>query len=211
MRPYLLLAMLVGIGWLVYRHLTTGRSHVRLLAAVTAVTLVTGVFEMQWRETDARYTTVAAQLLHHPHKVAVHCERLTAALASVSQFEGYVPYDQAAGLPTHAQLMRNICKELGAWVRGHGKHSTPKQVIALHVFVHEVMHLDGVYNEAAAECEAMQRTEQAAVLFGAAPGVGQRMAQEYWRVDVPNMPDDYRGDCAENGPGDDSPNDGVWP
>jgi hypothetical protein len=175
------------------------------------VFLVTAVFEIQFRQTDARYSRVAAQLLHHPHVVAVHCERLSAAMMSVSQLEGYVPYDQDGGLPRTALLMRDVCRDLGAWVRSDKLHTTRRQIVALHVFVHETMHLDGIYSEAEAECESMQRTEQAAELFGAPAGVGQRMALAYYQTTYPNMPDEYRGGCVPNGAGDDTPGDGVWP
>jgi hypothetical protein len=210
-RPYLLVAMVAGMAWLAYRQYTSGRSHVRSIAAIAVVFIVTGVFEIQWRQTDARYSAVAEALLHNKHPVGVHCERLGAALMSVSQLEGYVPYEQDGSLPKKAQLMRDVCQDLGAWVRSDKKHITSRQVVALHVFVHEVMHLDGITNEAQAECESMQRTEQAAELFGAANGVGQRMAQAYLQVDYPQMPEGYRGNCQQNGAGDDTPGDGVWP
>ena len=203
--------MLAGIAWLTYRQYTSGRSHVRLISAVAAVLLVTGVFEIQWRQTDARYTKVATALLHNNHRVAVHCERLGSALMSVSQLEGYVPYESDGSLPRTAQLMRDVCQNLGAWIRSNKSHPTMKEITALHVFVHETMHLDGIYNEAQAECESMQRTEQAAELFGAPTGEGQRMAKAYLQAIYPNMPDDYRGGCKQDGSGDDTPGDGVWP
>ena len=203
--------MLVGMGWLAYRHYTSGRSHVRVLAAVGVVFLVTGVFEYQWRQTDARYAHVAEALLHNKHPVAVHCERLGSALMSVSQLEGYVPYEEDGSLPKKAQLMRDVCQDLGNWVRSDKKHTSMKEITALHVFVHETMHLDGIYNEAQAECESMQRTEEAAELFGAPAGTGQRMAKAYAQAIYPNMPDNYRGGCAQDGAGDDTPGDGIWP
>ncbi|MCU1675746.1 MAG: hypothetical protein JWM93_504 [Frankiales bacterium] len=210
-RPYLLVAMLAGMAWLAYRQLTHGRDHVRLIAALAVVFAVTGVFEYQWRQTDGRYSSVARALLRDPHTVAVHCERLGQALMSVSQLEGYVPYEEDGSLPKKAQLMRNVCHDLGDWIRSDKKHTTIKQVQALHVFVHEAMHLDGIYSEAEAECQAMQRTEHAAVLFGAPAGVGQRMALAYWQSVYPDMPPEYTGGCTPNGAGDDTPNDGVWP
>ncbi len=203
--------MVAGMAWLGYRQHTSGRSHVRVIAALAVVFLVTGVFEIQWRQTDARYGAVAEQLLHNKHPVAVHCERLGAALVSVSQLEGYVPYEQDGSLPKKAQLMRDVCHDLGAWIRSDKKHTTHKQLVALHVFVHEAMHLDGIYSEAQAECESMQRTEKAAELFGAPAGEGQRMARAYWLTVYPDMPDPYRGNCQQDGVGDDTPGDGVWP
>ena len=203
--------MLAGIAWLAYRQYTSERSHVRLLSALAVVLLVTGVFEIQWRQTDGRYSNVAKALLHNKHTVAVHCERLGSALMSVSQLEGYVPYESDGSLPRKAQLMRDVCQDLGAWIRSNKSHPTMKQIIALHVFVHEAMHLDGIYSEAQAECESMQRTEQAAELFGARAGEGQRMATAYWQAIYPNMPDAYRGGCVRDGAGDDTPGDGVWP
>lgn len=203
--------MVAGLAWLAYRQVTSGRSHVRRITALAVVFLVTAVFEIQFRQTDARYSRVAEELLHNPHPVAVHCERLSAAMMSVSQLEGFVPYDQEGGLPGKAMLMRDVCRDLGAWVRSDKTRTTTREIVALHVFVHEVMHLDGIYSESQAECESMQRTERAAELFGAPAGVGRRMAEAYYRTDYPNMPDEYRGGCAPNGPGDDTPGDGVWP
>ena len=210
MRVVILIVMLAGLAALCWRQYKTQRLYVWSISVLTVATLVTGTLEYQWRATNDRYARVAYELLTNKHPVGVSCERFSAELVSVSQYEGFVPYPDDGSLPPRALLMRTTCGALGNWLRSDKSTTKPEHVEALHVFVHEVMHLDGVYTEAEAECLAMQKTEQAARLFGAPEGNGQRMAAAYWRTVVPHMPDEYRGNCEPNGRGDLTPGDGVW-
>ena len=196
MRVWVLLVVLTALVALACDWRDRGRRHVALVPVLALVFGVGGVQEWQWQAADRHYTAVAEQILVHPHAVVVSCQRWGATLLDISQLEGYVPYPGDGSLPTHALLMNDVCKDLRAWLAEKDKsHPTTRQIQSLHVFVHETMHLDGIYNEGLAECGAMANTEKAAELFGAPRGTGQRMALAYYETVFPQMPDDYRGPC----------------
>ena len=73
------------------------------------------------------------------------------------------------------------------------------------------MHMRGETDEAAAECQAMQRDAAMARELGASPAAAAALAASYWRIDYPRMPDDYRsGECRPGGQMDEHLPDG-WP
>jgi hypothetical protein len=69
----------------------------------------------------------------------------------------------------------------------------------------------GTTDEARAECEAMQRDADAAVLLGASPDQAWRLARSYWREIYPRMPEGYVTDgCKPGGPLDEGLEAAPW-
>jgi hypothetical protein len=79
--------------------------------------------------------------------------------------------------------------------------ATWAQIAAPHILAHEAAHLGGAgTNEARAECDAVQTTERAAELLGAAPDYARWMAALDWERLYPRLPGSYRSaDCTPGG------------
>jgi hypothetical protein len=198
---------------------------VRLSLATLVVLALGGVFVMHERKSalERHLGAVATQLgARHVH---VHCQSFAANLVDVTSEAGTVRFD-ASGVPADVtDLKRPVCKALERFPRDVRSSSygcvlagseCPQRifedVLAVHTLAHEVWHLHGVENEAGAECDALQTTARAAVLFGADPRAAQATAVYALERLYPNMPDEYReAGCANGGPGDLRPADPIWP
>jgi len=162
-------------------------------------------FRHQWSQRQA--TAVTRALTGNPAATSV-CQRFAPDLLDVQQIRGHVMSDQ----PDVAHLRRSTCNDFFRWLASDKAHPTEAEVVALHVVVHEAMHVGGEFAEAAAECTAMQHDAEAAAMLGAAPEEARALAEAYFRDVYPRMPDEYRsGDCSADGPLDLSPGDGTFP
>ncbi len=84
-------------------------------------------------------------------------------------------------------------------------------LVALHVLVHESVHLAGVVDEATADCLAMQVDALAAMQLGASPGFARTLARDYWSQYYPAQELEYRSpQCRDGGSLDLFRTDG-WP
>lgn len=138
---------------------------------------------------EARLDRVASTLVGAP--ATVHCQTAGQELVDVGAELGYVKYD-ADGVPEHATLIkRGACKHLAAYARGDHDEPSRDEVVAVHVLSHEARHMAGTTDEAAAECQAVQRDAWTAQLLGASAEEGLALARRYWREVYPNMPSDY--------------------
>ena len=116
------------------------------------------------------------------------------------------------GVPEHATLIKNEqCKDLAGYLRGGWRRPTMQEVIAVHVFSHESMHMAGITDEAAAECAAMQRDTETATLLGATHEAARVLALNYWLAVYPRMPDGYKSAlCGPGLPMDEHRPDPPW-
>lgn len=209
MLPYSLVGGVVLLGYLVYRHLSGRRAPI--LISVVVIALLAGGFSLMRTHTaERRYSDAAKKMLKRAD-VHVDCQSLTGALLDVFGYGGYVPYKNDGSLPTDAKLMWDTCRDLGHWTNDRGTHDRD-QIIAVHVLTHETMHLGGEYNEANAECFAIQHDSQMAQILGATPTQGDTLAETYWREVYPHMRDDYRtSECVPGGALDIHPDTPEWP
>lgn len=163
--------------------------------------------EVRHQVAQAQATAVTRELTGNPDAVAV-CQRLAPDLLELGQQAGEVSLDH----PEVAQLRRTTCNDFFSWLTSDHHDPTPAQISALHVVVHEAMHVAGEYNEARTECWAVQHDAQAAEFLGASPADAQALAQAYYLTVYPRMPDAYRSaDCVADGSLDLSPGDGRFP
>ena len=198
----------------------------RWLVLAAVVLLVGGVgFAMHERKAalEGRLATVATELgSRHVH---VHCQSFGGSLVDVSNEAGFVEFD-ASGVPKdYTVLKRPICHALQRFPRewrtpafgcvytlGDCPQKVFEDVLAVHTLAHETWHLHGYIQEARTECNALQTTAEAAILFGADTRTAQAIAIYVWRKIYPYEPDDYRlADCVNGGPYDLRPADPVWP
>lgn len=144
-------------------------------------------------------------------RVTVHCQTFGQEFTDLSGDLGFVKFGPDGVPEHHATIMRGPCSELRDYYGGDQAHPTPDEVIAVHVLTHESMHMRGQTNEAATDCEAMQRDAETAQLLGATPQEGLELARAYWLEDYPNMPDAYRSDnCKLSGSLDEHLPDPPW-
>lgn len=177
---------------------------VLVLALVLLVT-ATG-FEARHQWVQARATGVVQAVSGVPGSSA-RCQRFTADLVDVSAYSGFVSYDSVV-----AELRRSVCHDLAGWVLTGSGPASPDQVRAVHVLVHEAMHVAGEFSEGRAECTAMQHDAAAAELLGASAQDAAALASAYYADVYPLLRDDYRsGDCAPDAAGDLTPGDGRFP
>ncbi|MDX6223268.1 MAG: hypothetical protein QOD91_2322 [Frankiales bacterium] len=133
-------------------------------------------------------------------KATVHCQSGSAEWVDVGNELGYVKYG-ANGVPEHSTLIKHAqCGLLASYLGGGRDRPSLDEVTAVHVLTHESMHMSGITSEALAECAAVQRDYEAAMLLGANAQQAEFLAGAYWHGVYPYMPDDYRSvDCTAGG------------
>jgi hypothetical protein len=197
----------------------------RLKLAIVAVALVGAGFIMHERKTALEHHLgqVATEL--GSRHVRVHCQSFAGNLVDVGAESGSVQFD-ASGIPADVtDLKRPVCNALKRFP--HDVKSADygcvlrlaqcpakifEDVMSVHTLAHETWHLHGISNEAQTECNALQTTARAAMLFGADPTAAEATAQYSLVYLYPNMPDEYRlPNCVNGGPYDLRPDDPVWP
>jgi hypothetical protein len=190
------------------RRWATGRRFAALmLVASVALLGIAGSYEAKHEWVQSRATAVVEHV-SGVHGSTAACQRFTPELFDVSVYSGYVSWgDQKV-----AQLRRTVCNDLFTWLTSSKDSPTLGQIKAVHVVVHEAMHVGGVIEEARAECSAMQRDADAAQFLGATRAQAEALAQAYYRDVYPQMSGDYTSNqCAPDQGYDLTPGDGQFP
>lgn len=179
------------------------------VAVLLAVAVALAVPTIRRHRLEGRLGEAASALVGvHVH---VHCETFGQTFTDLTGDLGYVRFDAAGQPERRTTIMRGPCGDLRRYLDGGYVHPDANEVIAVHVLTHESMHMRGQTNEADAECEAMQRDAETAQLLGATAAEGLVLAERYWHVDYPRMPDAYRtSDCTPGGPLDEHLPDPPW-
>jgi len=176
-------------------------------AVITLALLVTGAVEGRHQWVQARATQVVREVSGVPGAVA-RCQRFTPALLDLGPDIGHVQWDQ----PTVAYLDRDVCGDLAGWLLAGADGTSRSDAVAVHVLVHEAVHVAGERDEARTECVALQLDAHAAVLLGATPATADALAATYVDEVYPTMPAEYvSGSCASDGAWDLTPGDGRFP
>lgn len=108
-----------------------------------------------------------------------------------------------------------VTEDVQVKVKCPGADEWWKHVYALWTLAHESFHLQGITNEATADCYGMQEIARAAVSLGATPGEA-RSSAEYaattlYAQKVAGSPAYGSPECRSGGALDRTPGDGVWP
>jgi hypothetical protein len=176
-----------------------------VIASVSFLTAL--AFEVRHHVAQAQATSVVREVSGNPRAHAA-CQRFTPDLLDLSNNAGSVQWDS----PYVALLRRSTCNDLYSWLVSRKTGPTLDQAIALHIVVHEAVHVAGERSESVTECTAMQYDARAAELLGATPEQAQALALLYYEEAYPLMHPDYRSaSCVEDGPLDLSPGDGQFP
>lgn len=185
---------------------TRGFATVMLVVWVAAF-VTASAFEVKHQWVQARATALVEHVSGSAGAVA-DCQRFTPELVDLSATSGFVFSDSQ----NVAHLRRTVCNDLYSWMLSSKRAPTDGQVRAVHVTVHEAMHVRGEFDEGKAECFAMQRDADAAQFLGATPAQAAALAQTYYRDVYPRMAEPYvSAECAADLAYDLTPGDGQFP
>jgi len=174
---------------------------------VSILALTAGGFEFAHHQRQ-QLATEAIGVLSDVKGASADCERFSEELFNVSQFQGYVYYDDS-----HlAHLRREVCHSLWDYAHGGQGHPTEAQIIAVHIVAHETMHINGIQSEAVAECRAVQLDHLVAEALGATPEQARELQRRYYADVYPHQSDEYfSSECKEGGELDIYPDRTVFP
>lgn len=198
MRVFVLVGLLLFVLVSALRHRRAGAHASRLLIAASLIAAGTGFAEAKWQMHQWRYARVASDLLGRDN-LGVRCQRWSEALFDDSGTKGVVAMPVDGSLPHVAHLSYDTCKSLASYVIGSKAEPANDETVAVQVFTHEIMHLTGIRDEAAAECAAIQHSASVAALLGAQKEEAMGLSQHYYAAGYPNIDPAYAS--AECGPG----------
>jgi hypothetical protein len=178
------------------RHRPDGRTLRAWWAGLLLVaTIAAGSVEANHHQRQALVTQGMRAVTDNPEARA-NCERFSESLFNLSQFDGYV-YQATSDV---ANYKRASCIDLASYARGSKSQPTLDQVAAVHLVAHETMHVNGVWNEAEAECTAAQLSHLVAEELGATPAQARELQARYFAEIYPNLRPNYvSAECREGG------------
>jgi hypothetical protein len=214
---FLLIPLVVAIGWLIWSLIRpqTFNSVPRVvkyvvLGILTVLLIQQSYLEYRWISVE-REVTRAIEPISGPG-FTVHCQRLTEAMLYISSDRGRVEQRQDGSAEPRAMLTWQTCQDIKGWLASDRTSPTLDQITALHIATHEAMHLRGEFNEAAAECDAVQFDPWIFERLGATADLADRMAERYKTEIYPRLADEYvNGGCQAGGALDLFPDDDQWP
>ena len=198
----------VALGSLAWKHHRGDRRPKALIAgAVLLVAL--GFLEYRAQSAEARFGEAVSKVAHR--NVAVRCQGMFGKLIDIGQELGTVQFNAEGDPAGKTDIKRDACNWLKAYEKGD-KRVTMNAALGVHTLAHEAIHLRGWTDEALAECYGVQYTADVARTLGATSTQAQRLAEFYWRMVYPEMPDEYRTpDCVDGGRLDLHKDSDVWP
>lgn len=195
-------AGLVAFSLIAWYRVATRRDDIdgrgfRLVVAgvVTVLAFIAGYVEVA-HHLRQQLATEALEVISDVDGIHADCERFTEELFNLTQYQGYVYYDGS----NVVHLRRNICHDLWHYAHGGQANPTEGQTIAVHVVTHEAMHINGVREEAVAECIAVQINHFVAEKLGATPAQARELQRRYYLLYYPRQRDYYISyECREGG------------
>lgn len=159
-----------------------------------------------------RFLSEKATELAEDHQAKVHCNTVFDTMVD--------PEMLASG---HANIRTGQigiqspwCSTLMSYL-DHPERADREELESLDLITHESMHVRGERNEAATECEAVQRNYRAARLLGVPDAVAKRNARDYYEIiyqergRIGGMQNEYYSDqCAPGKAMDEHLRDSTW-
>ncbi|MCJ7827195.1 MAG: hypothetical protein MUP36_03020 [Demequinaceae bacterium] len=173
-----------------------GRVFRAVVAGVLSIAALTAWYVEVAHHQRQQLATEALNVLSNVEGISADCGRYTEELLNLSQYQGWVYYDGS----NVAHLKRKVCHNL--WDYAHGGQANPSedQILAVHVVGHEAMHINGVREEAVAECWAVQLNHFIAEELGATPEEARELQRRYYVEYYPRQRSNYiSGECREGG------------
>lgn len=161
------------------------------LVCWTVIALVAGGFEIRHQWVQHVASGVVQDVSGKPDASA-SCVRRTADMLDMTNTAGRVDYENM----DVAVLRADTCVDLASWMAGSKTDPALDEVTAVHVLVHESVHVGGEFREAVTECVAMSLDAQVAESLGASHEDALALARTYAEQVYPYMRADYRTDCA---------------
>lgn len=166
---------------------------------------------------DPRYSRVASRLVGQPVEALCWSGRgWPRVIAAV--FEGRREPSGFAGVydpEGRIHLSPPVCAALSLVDRPRealADENVLQLAFGVGALAHEAEHSAGRFNEAVAECYAMQKVRRAARALGATPRLAAELARTYWCELYPFELKVYRTPrCRDGGPLDLRPESSVWP
>jgi hypothetical protein len=199
----------IAVGWLLWKQRRDLERRPKTIAAVAIVVFALGVLEYRAQAAEQRFGKVVSKVAKRD--VGVRCQGMFGNLVDIGQELGTVRFDAEGEPADYTDIKRDACK----WLKKYEKSDyrvTYESAVGVHVLAHEAIHLRGWTDEALTECYGLQYTASVARSLGAPAAKAQALAEFYWRVVYPEMPDEYRSpDCANGAKWDLDKNSDVWP
>ena len=159
-----------------------------------------------------RALSAKATVLADGRPATVHCNTVFDTLFDTNSF--------AAGhaSPTTGRIVFQYpwCERVIGYI-GHPERADRDEIYSLDILTHESMHVRGEMNEAATECQAVQRNYRTAKLLGVADAVARRNALQYYQEiylhkgEIGGMQAAYfSGECAPGKAMDEHLADSTW-
>jgi hypothetical protein len=159
-----------------------------------------------------RFLSAKATELADSHPAKVHCNTIFDTFFD----RNYLAIGHANPETGEIGIQYPWCNHLMAYL-DHPERAGRDELESLDMFTHESMHVRGEYNEAFAECEAIQRNYRAAKLLGVSDGIARKNALDYYlryysaRADSGVMSRGYYSDqCAPGKALDEHLSDSTW-
>lgn len=124
---------------------------------------------------------------------------------------GYVRFDESGQPEKKSKLRYDLCRGLVDFVANPNDLSSNhnEQIFAVHAVTHEARHMLGEHNEAAADCQAIQRDAQTAKGLGASEATARQLALAYYQTIYPRHPY-FSSDCKKGGALDENLPSSPW-
>jgi hypothetical protein len=148
-------------------------------------------FEIVWVHTQAVASKVVRDVSGKAGGYA-YCERVSEAFFDGGIRSGEVVSNE----PDKAFLAWQTCEDFKAFLFSNHESISESQLIAVHVIVHEAIHVSGDYNEASTECKAMAQDARILMSLGMSSANADAAALRYRTGVYPRLGSEYRSNCS---------------
>jgi len=192
--------------WLIYRELQNTNELSRFdkgyiaILGILAVLCCLPILD-HWRF-EKLLSTKASQLADNKH-AKVKC-----ATVFQSVYDKFGLAGTANPLTGDIILQYPVCNDLRDYLDNPATANN-KQIMSLHVFTHEAMHVRGEMNETKTDCQAIQRNVRAAKMLGVMTHIAEQTATDYYHGDYRRHPY-FSAKCAPGKEYDENLSDSVW-
>jgi hypothetical protein len=210
LRLILWVAGLAVFAWMGYQHVYGVDQRPKGLIAFALLLTVVGVMEYRAQSAELRLAEAVSKVAKRP--VGVICQGLLGNLVDIGQELGTVQFDEEGEPADVTHIKRDACNWAKEYAGGNYR-VTRNSAVAVEVLAHEAIHLRGWTDEAVTECYGMQHMVELATELGAPEQKARQLADFYFRMLYPMMPDEYRNEalCRNGGTWDIRKNDERWP
>ena len=172
-------------------------------AVITALFVLCAYIPLKFYHFESTLTQ-KAKFISGNIKADVHCNSSIDAI-----------FDNKLNILGHANLQTGQivlqygwCKHLRNYLE-HPETASDYELLSLHLFTHEVMHIRGESHELKTDCQAIQRNHKVAMMLGVDKTTARNNALSFYRDVYPRM-SYFSKDCAPGKEYDEQLDDAVW-